>query len=64
VTIYPNSTILGGETVIGARSTIGGNVFLMQSVLLDSLVFHEQKQLQIAHKRSHRAPAKEKTLAR
>src|SRR5205809_6146907 len=26
VTIYPNSTVLGGETVIVARSTIGGNV--------------------------------------
>ena len=51
VTIYPNSTILGGETVIGARSTIGGNVFLMQSVPPDSLVFYEEKQLQIVPKR-------------
>jgi hypothetical protein len=25
---YPNATILGGETVISARSTIGANLFL------------------------------------
>jgi serine O-acetyltransferase len=51
VTIYPNSTVLGGETVIGARSTIGGNVFLIQSVPPDSLVYYEEKQLQIIPKR-------------
>jgi serine O-acetyltransferase len=51
VTIYPNSTVLGGETVIGARTTIGGNVFLVQSVPADSLVFYEEKQLQIVQKR-------------
>ena len=27
--IYSNATILGGETVIGARSTIGGNVWII-----------------------------------
>jgi serine O-acetyltransferase len=53
VTIYPNATVLGGETVIGARSTIGGNVFLMQSVPPDSLVFYEEKQLQIVRKKSN-----------
>ena len=57
VTIYPNSTVLGGETVIGARSTIGGNVFLIQSVPPDSLVYYEEKQLQILPKR--RAGAKD-----
>lgn len=51
VVIYPNSTVLGGETVIGARSTIGGNVFLMQSVPPDSLVYYEETQLQILPKR-------------
>ncbi len=50
VTIYPNSTVLGGETVIGARSTIGGNVFLTQSVPPDSLVSYEANQLQVVHK--------------
>jgi serine O-acetyltransferase len=38
VTIYPNGTILGGDTVIGARSTIGANVFLMKSVPPDTLL--------------------------
>ncbi|MGI8480693.1 MAG: serine O-acetyltransferase [Chthoniobacterales bacterium] len=57
VTIYPNSTVLGGETVVGARSTIGGNVFLTQSVPPDSLVFYEEKQLRIVAKRpDERAP--------
>jgi serine O-acetyltransferase len=37
VVIYPNATILGGDTTIGARSTIGANVFLMQSVPPDTL---------------------------
>jgi serine O-acetyltransferase len=55
VTIYPNSTVLGGETVIGARSTIGGNVFLMQSVPPDSLVYYEEKQLQIVPKKKRKA---------
>src|SRR5947199_2180270 len=53
VTIYPNATVLGGETVVGARSTIGGNVFLMQSVPPDSLVYYEEKQLQVVRKRPH-----------
>ena len=35
VTIYPNGIILGGDTVIGARSTVGANVFLMQSIRSD-----------------------------
>lgn len=51
VTIYPNSTVLGGETVVGARSTVGGNVFLMHSVPPDSLVVYEETQLKIVPKR-------------
>ena len=50
VTIYPNSTVLGGETVIGSGSTIGANVFLMHSVAPDSLVVYEEKQLRILQK--------------
>jgi serine O-acetyltransferase len=50
VTIYPNSTILGGETVIGAYSTIGANVFLMHSVPQNSLVLYEEKGLSILDK--------------
>ncbi|MFZ4777607.1 MAG: serine O-acetyltransferase EpsC [Terrimicrobiaceae bacterium] len=50
VTIYPNSTILGGETTIGEGSTIGANVFLMHSVPAGSLVVYEEKQLRIQDK--------------
>src|ERR1700723_2031554 len=42
VTIYPNATILGGETTIGSGSTIGANVFLMESIPPDSLVRNER----------------------
>jgi len=38
VTIYPNGIILGGDTTIGARSTIGANVFLMKSIPPDTLL--------------------------
>jgi serine O-acetyltransferase len=39
VIIYSNTTILGGDTVIGARSTIGGNVWLTESVPADTKVY-------------------------
>ena len=32
VTIYPNASILGGDTVIGEGSVVGGNVWLTHSV--------------------------------
>jgi len=32
VIIYANATILGGETIIGRRSVIGGNVWITESV--------------------------------
>lgn len=54
VTIYPNSTILGGKTFIGANSTIGANVFLMHGVPPNSLVLHEGKSLSILDKTAHR----------
>jgi len=38
VVIYPNATVLGGETTIGTSSTIGANVFLMESVPARSFV--------------------------
>jgi serine O-acetyltransferase len=50
VTIYPNSTILGGKTFIGPNSTIGANVFLMHSVPANSLVVYEEKQLVVRDK--------------
>lgn len=39
VIIYANATILGGKTTIGARSVIGGNVWLTDSVPPDTEVF-------------------------
>jgi serine O-acetyltransferase len=43
VTIYANATILGGETEIGAGSTIGGNVWLTRSIPPCSLVYHKRE---------------------
>ena len=40
VIIYANATILGGETVIGQGSIIGGNVWITSSVPENSLVYH------------------------
>ena len=38
VVIYSNSTILGGDTVIGRGTTVAGNVFLLKSTPPGSLV--------------------------
>ncbi len=51
VVIYPNGIILGGDTTIGARSTIGANVFLMKSVPPDTLLVRgEQVQTRVDKK--------------
>jgi serine O-acetyltransferase len=50
VTIYANATIVGGETVIGEGSTIGANVFILQSVPPNSLVLQEEVKLRILKK--------------
>ncbi len=42
VVIYAGATILGGETVIGHHSTIGGNVWLIHSVPPYSKVYNQQ----------------------
>lgn len=41
VILYANATILGGTTVIGERSVIGGNVWLTDSVPPNTQVFHK-----------------------
>ena len=41
VVIYANATILGGDTVIGRGSIIGGNVWVTRSVPPGSVVSHE-----------------------
>ena len=43
--IYSGATILGGDTVIGTRSVIGGNVWLTESVPADTTVIMEQPRL-------------------
>jgi serine O-acetyltransferase len=50
VTIYANATIVGGETVIGEGSTIGANVFVMQSVPPHSVVLQEEVKVRILKK--------------
>jgi serine O-acetyltransferase len=52
VTIYAGTTVMGGDTVIGAGSTVGANVFLTHSVPARSLVYYEEKQIEIVQKRS------------
>jgi serine O-acetyltransferase len=50
VTIYPGATILGGETIIGEGSTIGGNVFIMDSVQPNSLVIYDGLDMRVMSK--------------
>jgi serine O-acetyltransferase len=47
VTIYANSTVVGGDTVIGDRSIVGGNVWLNRSIPPDSVALYEAQQLSI-----------------
>lgn len=51
--IYANATILGGDTVIGAGSIIGGNVFLMESVPPHSFVTLRHPELHIQRGTGH-----------
>ena len=55
VIIYAGSTILGGKTVIGRGSIIGGNVWLTESVEPFSLVYH-QPQIVIRDKKDFVEP--------
>ena len=57
VVIYSNASILGGDTVIGRGSTIGGNVFLMESVPPNSFVAAIHPELHIKHNVDSHAPA-------
>lgn len=41
VVIYANSIILGGDTIIGKGSIIGGNTWLTQSIPAKSIVFNK-----------------------
>lgn len=50
VTIYAGATILGGDTVIGEGSEIGGNVWLTHSVPPHSKVYNQQPKPLITNK--------------
>lgn len=43
VVLYANATILGGDTLIGENSVIGGNVWLTRSVPPGTKVFHKNE---------------------
>ncbi|MBU0730341.1 MAG: serine acetyltransferase [Proteobacteria bacterium] len=45
VIIYANTTVLGGDTVIGARSIVGGNIWLTESVPPDTKVLLKRPEL-------------------
>jgi serine O-acetyltransferase len=47
VTIYANATIVGGDTTIGDRSIIGGNVWVTRTIPPDSVVVFEAQQISI-----------------
>ncbi len=45
VIIYANTTILGGQTTIGARAVIGGNIWITESVAPDTKVLLKRPEL-------------------
>ena len=45
VIIYSGATVLGGDTTIGARSVVGGNVWLTRSIPPDTKIFMEEPRL-------------------
>jgi len=45
VIIYANTTILGGDTIIGKRSVIGGNIWLTESIKPETRVLLKRPEL-------------------
>jgi len=54
VIVYANTTILGGDTTIGARSTIGGNIWLTESVPPDTKVVLKRPELSFVGRKEGR----------
>ncbi len=50
VVLYANATVLGGQTVVGAGSEVGGSVFLTRSVPGDSVVKMKSPELRVRAK--------------
>ncbi len=50
VIIYANATVLGGETIVGAGTEVGGSVFLTKSVPGDSVVKLKAPELRLRSK--------------
>jgi len=55
VTIYAGATIVGGDTFIGDHSTIGANVFLMESVAPEMIYALGDQEHRISTKRKKSA---------
>lgn len=55
VIIYSGSTILGGDTVVGHDTIIGGNVWLTESVLPFSVVYHKSE-IKVRNANTYREP--------
>ena len=53
VIIYSNSTILGGDTVLGRGTTVAGNVFLLQSTPPDSFVTRAEGGVSVRTREAH-----------
>jgi serine O-acetyltransferase len=53
VIIYSNSSILGGDTVLGRGTTVAGNVFLMESTPPDSFVTRAEGGVSIHTREAH-----------
>jgi serine O-acetyltransferase len=48
---------MGGDTVVGAHSTIGANVFLTHSIPPHSLVISEDVRIRVMDKLARKSPA-------
>lgn len=47
VTIYSGASILGGETIIEERATIGSNVFIVNSIVKDTKVIYSEDKIKV-----------------
>lgn len=63
VTIYANAIILGGETLIGENSVIGGSVFVTSSVPPNSVVTFQPPELRVKTRTGPVAAPPESTAA-